>query len=170
MTLHHTIALVAAGTVLLQVATCQDSAPVLSPLTGVSMTVFAEDGPVGYPCEPFQCVPHKVTAGIGGKLAVDVYGKRGTFYALLGGMPTTACQPIGGLGGALVLGNPAFTLGFGGISDFVHSTDCDVGVGQTTFWVPMSASVDLSFRLQGVSFATFGNGVEFTRGVEVDVQ
>ena len=102
-------------------------------------------------------------------LPVEIYGRRGTFYALLGGMPTLGCQPIGGIGGALALGSPAFTLGFGPISDLPQGAACDVGVGQTSFAVPAGASIDMAFRLQGASFSVMDGGLVFTRAVEVRV-
>ena len=52
MRLHQHALVLAAGALCLQAAPCQgpESTQVFSALTGVSMTVFAEDGPAGYPC------------------------------------------------------------------------------------------------------------------------
>ncbi len=166
---HHAMALVA-GTLAVQAVPCQDTVPVYTPPLGVSMTVFAQDGPVGYACEPFQCGPNNMTAVAGEMLGIEVYGGRGTFYALLGGMPTPACQPIAGIGGGLVLGSPAFTLGFGGISDFAAVADCDVGMAFTNFTVPDIANLDIAVRLQAVAFTAVGPGMAFSRGVEIRVR
>ncbi|MCB9884022.1 MAG: hypothetical protein H6838_00945 [Planctomycetes bacterium] len=159
MKLHHFTMALVAGTLALQAAPCQ----------GVSMTVRSPDGVAGYACEPFQCLPEKFLADAGGMLDCEVYGRRGTFFVMLGGMPTIGCTPVAGFDGMLALGSPVFTLGYGGVSDYSATTDCGLGTGTMNFVVPGGA-VGMAFRLQAVGYSTVDVGLAFSRAVEIHLR
>jgi hypothetical protein len=134
----------------------------------VSLAVRTPDAVVGAVGEKFDCIPHKIDADVGSLVDLLVFGKRATFFAAFVGLPTTACTPIGGLDGALVLGAPVITLGLGGIYDWEYDPDYpETGLGEMSYLVPSLAPLGVSLRLQAVSFAADDVGLAFSRGVEI---
>jgi hypothetical protein len=134
----------------------------------VSMSVRTSYGKVGAVGDAFDCLPLAIDAAVGTVADVEVYGSCGTFFALFVSLPTTACVPIPGIEGALALGQPIYSLAFGGIYDFQYDPNYPgIGYGAYSYVVPPLAPFATDLRLQAVSFAPAGQGLAFGRAVQL---
>lgn len=166
MTLHTFGIALLASTVAIQIASSQEQTFPRDP-SGVSMMVRSSIGAVGSPCEAFDCMAHQTLAAPGERLAIEVYALADSPYVLFLGMPTPGCQAVPQLAGALGLWAPIVTLEFGIVSAVSSAGACPATLAATALVVPTTVSLGMQFRLQAFGFGMAGEGLGFTRAVEV---
>lgn len=99
-----------------------------------------------------SCSNLGVTTARGELVALRVSGDQQAAFVLLAAFSATSCQPIPGLGNALVLDPPLVTLAIGVLTQTTPCLSCPPGFESITFTVPRTIPLGASLSLQAVSF------------------
>lgn len=110
-----------------------------------------------------DCSNLAVVATPGETVTLTVWGDVQAPYALFAAMSGTQCLPIPGLGNALVLDLPVFTVAFGVLSQTTPCLACPPGLQPMTFPLPPGLPRGTSISFQAVSFGN--RGVSFTSAI-----
>lgn len=135
------------------------------------MQVTRVDGnTVGFPCEPFDCVPHQFLVGRGESLALELYGQEASPYILFAGAPGNSCYTIPWVLGAVTMEQPFLIIEVGAVPPQKYYTSCGLGTVQTALAIPDRALPGAALVLQTAAWPLDLGMPAFSRGVTLFVK